>query len=105
MKVDPYLHAALLLYGTGKEITKDALVAVIKASGAEADEAKAQVLADALKGVNIADALSSAAVQFASASQAPQATQQASEQKKEEKKEEKKAEEANTAEGLAALFG
>ncbi|MEM3609818.1 MAG: hypothetical protein QXO21_04560 [Candidatus Anstonellales archaeon] len=104
MKVDPYLHAALLLYGAGKEITKESIVAVIKASGAEVDEAKAQVLSDALKGVNIAEALSSAAIQFSAASASTAQAQQI-EQKKEEKKEEKKAEEANTAEGLAALFG
>ena len=56
-KVDPYLHAVLLLHGAGKEVSKDGIIAVIKASGAEADEAKAQVLAEAVKGVDFEDLL------------------------------------------------
>ena len=100
MKVDPYLHAALLLHGAGKEVSKDSIVAVLKASGAEVNEAKAQVLADSLKGVNIEEAIASAAVPVAAAPAAAPA-----EQKKEEKKEDKKVDEAATADGLASLFG
>lgn len=106
MKVDPYLHAVLVVHGAGKEVTKDAIVAVVKASGAEADEAKAQVLAEAVKGVNFEDLLKqSAMVAAAPAAAAPAAA--GGEAKKEEKKEEedegKKEEQA--AEGLASLFG
>ncbi len=102
-KVDPYLHAVLLLHGAGKEVTKESIVSVIKASGAEADEAKAKVLADAVKDVNFEDLLKNVAV--AAAPAAPAAAP-AGEAKKEEKKEEeegKKEEEA--AAGLANLFG
>ncbi len=102
MKVDPYVHAALVLHGAGKEITKENLLSILKAAGAEVNEAKAEVLAEALKGVNIEEAISSAAVPVAVAQ--PSGTQQTqSEQPK--KKEEKKEDEATTAEGLAALFG
>ncbi len=100
MEVDPYVHAALLLKGLGKEITKDNVTSVIKAVGGDVDEAKAKVLEDALKGVNWDEALK---VQV---SAAPASAPAAKEEKKEEKPEEdegKKEEEA--AEGLANLFG
>jgi len=105
-KVDPYLHAVLLLHGAGKEVTKENIVSVIKASGAEADDAKAKVLADAVKDVNFEDLLKNVAVAAAApAAAAPAAA--GGEAKKEEKKEEedegKKEEQA--AEGLSSLFG
>ena len=100
-KIDPYLHAVLLLHGAGKEVTSDSIVSVLKAGGVPADEAKAKVLADAVKGVNFEDLLKqSMMVAAAPAAAAPAAA--AKEEKKEEK-EEKKEEQA--AEGLASLFG
>lgn len=101
MKVDPYLHAALLLHGAGKEVSKEGIVSVLKAAGLDVSDAKAEVLAQALKGVNIEEAVASAAMPVAAA---PAASAPAAE-KKEEKKEEKKLDEAATADGLASLFG
>ncbi len=98
-KVDPYLHAVLLLHGAGKEVSEDSIVLVLKSVGAEADGAKAKMLAEAVKGVNFEDLLKNA-MAAAPAAGAP------AEAKKEEKKEEdivKKEEQA--AEGLANLFG
>lgn len=105
MKVDPYLHAVLVVHGAGKEVTKDSIVAVVKASGAEADEARAQVLAEAVKGVNFEDLLKqSAVVAAAPAAAAPAAGGEAKkEEKKDEEDEAKKEEQA--AEGLSSLFG
>lgn len=103
-KVDPYLHAVLLLHGAGKEVTQEHILAVIKASGANPDEAKAKVLSEAVKGVNFEDLLKQAAM--APAAAAPAAAAPATGHKKEEKKEEdegKKEEQA--AEGLSSLFG
>jgi large subunit ribosomal protein L12 len=101
-KIDPYLHAVLLLHGAGKEVTKESIVSVVKASGAEADEAKAKVLADAVKDVNFEDLLKNVAV---AAAPAPAAAP-AGEAKKEEKKEEDEGKkEQQAAEGLANLFG
>lgn len=101
MKIDPYLHAALLLHGAGKEITEAHITSVVKAAGADVDAARAKVLAEALKGVNFEDVLKAAtapvAVAAAPAAAAPAAAA------KEEKKEEKN--EAAAAEGLASLFG
>ena len=102
MKIDPYLHAALLLKGAEKEITKDSLLSVLKAAGASADEAKASVLADAVKGVDFAELLKAAAMPVAAA---PAAAPAAGGEKKEEKKEDHAKQEAAAAEGLASLFG
>jgi large subunit ribosomal protein L12 len=101
-KVDPYLHAVLLLHGAGKEITKENVLNVVKASGAEADEAKAKVLADAVKGVNFDDLLKNVAVAAAAPAAAPAA---GAAPKKEEKKEDEGKKEEQAAEGLASLFG
>lgn len=99
-KVDPYLHAVLLLHGAGKEVSEHAIVSVLKAGGVDADAARAKVLADAVKGVNFDDLLKAAVV---TAGPAPAAAAAPAEAKKDEKKEEKKEEQA--AEGLASLFG
>lgn len=101
MKVDPYLHAVLLLHGAGKEVSKEHIVAVIKASGAEVDEARAKVLAEAVKGVNFEDLLKQSTMVAA----APVAAAPAAEAKKEEKKEDEGKKEEQAAEGLANLFG
>ena len=100
-KIDPYLHAALLLKGADKEITESNLSAVVKSAGIEVDAARAKVLAEALKGVNFEDVLKAAAAPVAVAA-APAA---AGEAKKEEKKEDPAKSEAAAAEGLASLFG
>ena len=101
-KVDPYLHAALLLHGAGKDVTKESLVSVLKAGGVEADEAKAKVLAEAISGVNFEDLLKAATTVAAAPVAAPAAGGEAKPEKK-EVKEEKTEEQA--AEGLANLFG
>lgn len=101
-KVDPYLHAVLLLHGAGKEVTKESIVSVLKAGGVSADEAKAKVLAEAVSGVNFDDLLK-AAVTVAAAPAA--AAPAAAEGKKKEKEEEPEKKEEQAAEGLASLFG
>lgn len=105
MKIDPYLHAALLLKGAEKEITDKNIEAVIKSAGGEVDSAKAKVLADALKEVDWEDVLKAAAAPVAAAPVAPAADAgEKKEEKKEEEEDEGKKEEA-AAEGLASLFG
>jgi len=104
MKVDPYLHAVLLLHGAGKEVTKESLLGVLNAAGVSADDAKAKVLAEAVKGVNFDDLLKqSMMVAAAPAAAAPAAA--GGEAKKEEKKEDEGKKEEQAAEGLASLFG
>jgi len=99
-KVDPYLHAVLLLHGAGKEVTKESIVSVLKAGGVSADEAKAKVLAEAVAGVNFEELLKAAVTVAAAPVAAP-----AAEGKKKEKEEEPEKKEEQAAEGLASLFG
>ncbi len=101
MKIDPYLHAALLLQGAGKEISKDSLISVLKAAGVQVEDAKAQVLAEAVKGVNFEELLKAAVAPVAAAP----AAAPTGEAKKEDKKEDSAKQEAAAAEGLASLFG
>lgn len=103
MEIDPYVHAALVLKGLGKDITKDTLSAVIKAAGGEVDEAKAKVLEDALKDINWEEALKTPTVAAAPAAAAPAETKEEKKEEKSEEDEKKKEEEA--AAGLANLFG
>ena len=99
-----YVYAALLLHSAGKEITDENVKKVLEAAGIEPDEARIRALVEALKDVNIDEAIQGAAVPVAAAPAATTAEQSApAEEKKEEAKEEKKEEEATA--GLASLFG
>jgi len=99
MKVDPYLHAVLVLHGAGKDISKESLMGVLKAAGITPDEARAKVLSEAVKDANFEELLKAAPVaQAAPAAEAPK-------EKKEEKKETEEKKEEAAAEGLASLFG
>lgn len=103
-KVDPYLHAVLLLHGAGKDVTQEGIVAVMKAAGTDADEAKAKVLAEAVKGVDFEELLVNVTAVAAAPAAAPAAgAAPAAKEEEEEVSEEKKEEQA--AEGLANLFG
>ena len=99
-----YVYAALLLHSAGKEITDENVKKVLEAAGIEPDEARIRALVEALKDVNIDEAVQGAAVPVAAAPAAATTGQTApAEEKKEEEKEEKKEEEATA--GLASLFG
>jgi len=102
-----YIYAALLLHKLGKEVNEDAVAAVLKGAGVEADSGKVKALVAALQGVDIEEAIKKAAAVAPVAAAAPAASGEApKEEKKEEKsaEEEKKAEESAAA-GLGALFG
>lgn len=102
-----YVYAAMLLHKAGKEITEDAVKAVLKAAGVHTDEARVKALVAALQGVDIAEAIKKAAVAAPVAVAAPAAGPAPEAKKKDDKAKEedsKKAEEAAAA-GLGALFG
>ncbi|MBU0586383.1 50S ribosomal protein P1 [Candidatus Micrarchaeota archaeon] len=102
-KVDPYLHAVLLLHGAGKEVSEANIVSVLGAAGVQADNAKAKVLAEAVKDVSFEELLKNATVVAAApAAAAPAAGGEAKEAPKEEDTSKK---EEQAAEGLANLFG
>ena len=96
-----YVYAALLLHKLQKEVNEANISSVVKASGADVNDAQVKALVAALADINIEDAIKAAPVAVAAA--APAAA--AGEAKKEEKpKEEGKTEEA-AMEGLSSLFG
>ncbi|MDC0927458.1 50S ribosomal protein P1 [Nitrosopumilus sp.] len=97
-----YVYAALLLHKLDKEVNEANLSSVVKASGAEVNEAQVKSLVAALADVNIDEAVKAAPVAAAAAPAAAAATSDAP--AKEEKKEEPKNEEA-AMEGLSSLFG
>jgi large subunit ribosomal protein L12 len=92
-----YVYAALLLHKLGKNVDEANLSSVVKASGAEVNEAQVKSLVAALADINIDDAVKAAPVAVAAAPAAGGGA-------KEEKKEEPKNEEA-AMEGLSSLFG
>ncbi|MEO2220407.1 MAG: 50S ribosomal protein P1 [Nitrosopumilus sp.] len=98
-----YVYAALLLHKLDKEVNEANLSSVVKASGAEVNEAQVKSLVAALADVNIDEAVKAAPVAVAAAAPATDAPATGGEAK-EEKKEEPKNEEA-AMEGLSSLFG
>ena len=102
-----YIYSAMLLHAAGKKITEENVKKVLTAAGVKADDTRIKALTASLEGVDIEEAIKSAAVPVAAA--APAASAETSEDKKEDKKkkEEKEEEvsEEEAAAGLGALFG
>jgi len=100
-----YVYAALMLHKLKKEITEENVTSIVKASGAELNEAKVKSLVASLADVDIEDAIKAAPV--AAAAPAAAAPAAAGEGKKEEKKDEAAAGKSEDAamEGLSSLFG
>ncbi|MBN1274872.1 50S ribosomal protein P1 [Candidatus Woesearchaeota archaeon] len=103
-----YVYAAMLLHKAGKTIDEASLKKVLEAAGVKADDGRAKALVAALDGVDIEEAVKSAAVAAAPAAApaaaAPAAAAEApAEEKKGDKEEEK--DEGQAAAGLGALFG
>tara|TARA_Y100000590_G_scaffold73701_1_gene81218 strand:+ start:597 stop:905 length:309 start_codon:yes stop_codon:yes gene_type:complete len=100
-----YVYAALMLHKLEKEVNEENIANVVKATGAEVNEAQVKALVASLADVNIEDAIKAAPV-----AAAPAASTDASAGGGEEKKEKKaeppseKQEEA-AMEGLSSLFG
>ena len=100
-----YVYAALLLHKLQKEVNEANISSVVKASGAEVNDAQVKALVAALADINIEDAIKAAPVAVAAAAPAAAEAAAAGEEKKEEKpKDEGKTEEA-AMEGLSSLFG
>ena len=100
-----YVYAALMLHKLQKEVTEENVTNIVKASGAEVNEAQVKALVASLADVNIEDAITAAPVAVAAAAPAAEAAS-GGEEKKEAKAEppSEKQEEA-AMEGLSSLFG
>jgi large subunit ribosomal protein L12 len=101
-----YIYSAMLLHSAGKKITDEHIKKILTAAGIKADDAKIKALTASLEGVNIDEAIKTAAV----VATAPVAAAAPAAGKPEEKKEEKKKKEPEVSEeeaaaGLGALFG
>ncbi|OLB90757.1 MAG: 50S ribosomal protein P1 [Thaumarchaeota archaeon 13_1_40CM_38_12] len=99
-----YVYAALLLHKQKKEINEANISNIIKASGAEVNEAQVKALVAALADVNIDEAIKAAPVAVAAPVAAPAAGGSAKEEKKEVETPSGKSEE-EAMQGLSALFG
>ena len=100
-----YVYAALMLHKLKKDITEENVTSIVKASGAELNEAKVKSLVASLVDVDIEEAIKAAPIAAAAPAAAPAA--EGGEGKKAEKKDEAadgKKEEA-AMEGLSSLFG
>ncbi|MEA3255905.1 MAG: 50S ribosomal protein P1 [Candidatus Altiarchaeota archaeon] len=102
-----YVYGAMLLHSAGQKVDETNLTKVLKAGGVKADTARVKALVASLDGVDIDEAIKTAAPVAAApaASAAPAAeTEAKGEAKKKDKKAEVKTEE-EAASGLASLFG
>ena len=104
-----YVYAALMLHKLKKDINEDNITNLVKASGAEVNQAQVKALVASLADVNIEEAIKAAPVAVAAApaagGDAPAAEGgEKKEGKKEKPKEDGKSEE-QAMEGLSALFG
>ena len=100
-----YIYRALVLHAAGKAVDEDAIADVLKSAGVERDAAKIKSLTASLEGVNIDEAIASAAIApvAAAAPAAGAAPAEVPKSAEEDKKEE--VSEDDAAAGLAALFG
>jgi len=100
-----YVYAALMLHKLQKEVTEENVTNIVKASGAEVNEAQVKALVASLADVDIEEAIKAASVAVAAAAPAAEAAS-GGEEKKEAKAEppSEKQEEA-AMEGLSSLFG
>ena len=101
-----YVYAALMLHKLEKEVNEANVTSVVKATGAEVNEAQVKALVASLADVNIEDAIKAAPVAVAAAA-APAADAAAGGDEKKEKKAEPPSEKQEEAamEGLSSLFG
>lgn len=101
-----YIYSAMVLYSAGKDITEDAIKAVLTAAGVDADAAKIKALVASLEGVDIKEAIANASVAApAAAAAAPAAAAAAAPAEEKAEAEEEKVSEDEAAAGLSALFG
>ena len=101
-----YVYTAMLLHSAGTEVSAKSVEKVLKAAGIEADKSRAEALVASLEGVDIEEAMATAAVAAPAASGAAPAAAASEEAPAEEaEEEEEEVSEEDTAAGLGALFG
>ncbi|MFH1125572.1 MAG: 50S ribosomal protein P1 [Candidatus Altiarchaeota archaeon] len=100
-----YVYGALLLHSAGQPVNEESLKKVMTAGGVKADEAKIKALVASLEGVNIDEAVKTAAPLMVAPTASKQAGEASAKEEKMEKPKEDKKSEEEAASGLASLFG
>ena len=96
-----YVYTAMLLHSAGTEVSAKSVEKVLKAAGVKADKSRAEALVASLEGVDIEEAMATAAVAAPAAAAA--SSEEAPAEEAEEEEEEVSEEDAVS--GLGALFG
>lgn len=103
-----YVYAALMLHKLKKDVTEENVTSIVKASGAEVNEAQVKALVASLADVDIEEAIKAAPVAVAAAA-APAAAgtdaPAAGGEKKEKAEPPSEKQEEAAMEGLSSLFG
>ena len=97
-----YVYTAMLLHSAGTKVDAKSVEKVLKAAGIKADKSRAEALVASLEGVDIEEAMATAAV-AAPAAAAASSEEAPAEAEAEEEEEEVSEEDAVS--GLGALFG
>ena len=103
-----YVYAALMLHKLQKDVTEENVTSVVKATGAEVNEAQVKALVASLADVDIEEAIKAAPVAVAAApAAAPETEASAGGDDKKEKKADPptQKQEEQAMEGMASLFG
>ena len=103
-----YVYTAMLLHSAGTEVNAKSVEKVLKAAGVKAEKSRAEALVASLEGVDIEEAMATAAVVAPAAGAAPAATAASSEEapaEAEAEEEEEEVSEEDAVSGLGALFG
>jgi large subunit ribosomal protein L12 len=102
-----YLHAALVLHETGKEISEKSIGAIIKAAGGKPDESKIKALVATLTSIDIDEAIKGASLMAtavpgsSSSTHSPEDSSKGTEKEESEKEDEDEGDDL----GLSSLFG
>ncbi len=103
-----YTAMLLLLHSAGTEVNAKSVEKVLKAAGVKAEKSRAEALVASLEGVDIEEAMATAAVAAPAAAAAPVAAASSEEAPAEEEtkeEEEEEVSEEDAVSGLGALFG
>jgi|TARA_B100001750_G_scaffold197094_1_gene169601 large subunit ribosomal protein L12 len=100
-----YVYAALMLHKLQKDVTEENVTNVVKASGAEVNEAQVKALVASLADVNIEEAIKAAPVAVAAPAAAADAPAGGDEKKESKAEPPSEKQEEQAMEGLASLFG
>ena len=99
-----YIYSALVLHAAGKTVDEDAIANVLKGAGLEPEPARIKAVTASLEGINIDEAIASAAMAPVAAAPAAAAPAEAAKPAAKEEEKQPEVSEEEAAAGLSALF-